>query len=758
MLAAAAQAAKPPVKPAPPAPHKTDADRDKLFDDLEARAAGLADPDDLGVIVVLREPAQPDKVRGLERRAGLAVVKRFTLIEAVSGKVPKGRLEALAADSLVDHVELNSRVRAWNDTAQESFGVTAARINAPSLDGNADSDPASYTRDDLVAAVIDTGIDAGHRDLDGGKVIAFKDFVNGAIAPYDDEGHGTHVAATIAGDGEARGDRLHRGVAPGAALVGIKVLDGAGNGTMDTVLSGIEWAVQNRATYGIEAINLSLGAAGCSDGADADSLAVDRATDAGLVVSVAAGNEGAAPCTIGSPGAAAKAVTVGAMADMGVGGFFQARFSSRGKTLDGRVKPDVSAPGVEITSAAANTADGYAVHSGTSMATPFVAGVALLMLDASPALAPQAVKDKLMQTAIDWGRGPTGAAGGTGADPEYGAGRLDAYAALRSAGAALGGGPSGPTHEHRDGTLSGTGTSADYELEVRDTAFPIAATLVLTQLTRGSAASPDFDLYLFDPSGKIVASAETTSRQESLSFRPPALGTYTLRVRSYRGNGEYSLDWSAGLRDPGYVRPKGASPLRVALVPAFKQCTTDRANTQHGAPLAFGACSPPVQASDHLTVGSPEANGAGASSVGFVLIRVIGGNSTTVQDEADVAVHVKITDVRRKADLTDYTGGLLAKVGIRGTDKLNGTSGTDSGTSQDFTLDFAVPCVATASTGPGSDCTVGTSVDAVAPGAVVEGARSVWQLDQIQVYDGGADGLPGTGDNTPFAVQGVFVP
>ena len=278
--------------------------------------------------------------------------------------------------------------------------------------------------------MIDTGIDATHLDLDGGKVIAWKDYVNIQPTPYDDNGHGTHVSGTIAGDGDGRADHLYHGVAPAAGLIGLKVLNSAGSGSFSNVIAALDWIVANKATYGIEAANLSLGADGCNSGTDLTSQAIERAVDAGIVVVVAAGNAGPGTCTVGTPGAAPAALTVGAMTDLGPGGFYLASFSSRGLTADGRIKPDVVAPGVSVTSSAANTTNGYSIYSGTSMATPFVVGVSLLMRDANPSLTPQQIKDTMTSTAEDWGP--------PGADGDYGAGRLDAYAALRAAGAPLG--------------------------------------------------------------------------------------------------------------------------------------------------------------------------------------------------------------------------------------------------------------------------------------------------------------------------------
>ncbi len=422
------------------------------------------------------------------------------------------------------------------------------------------------------------------------------------------------------------------------------------------------------------------------------------------------------------------------------------------------MKPDISAPGYQITSAARGTGNGYVVFSGTSMATPFVAGVALLMLEANGALTPLDVKTKIMQTAEDWGRGANNAPATTGADPEYGAGRLDAYAALKSAGAPIGTAPPGPVHTHYDGTLSGAGAQIDYPILVRDTRFPIAATLIIPQIVGGSASSPDFDLYLISPTGTTVAQSEFITRQEELGFLPTVTGTYTVRVKSFAGSGGFFVDTSAGLNDPGYVRSKGATPLRAPLVPAFAQCAAGSANRTHGPALAYPSCNPPAQVPGQLTVGTPDANSQTANFAGFVRLNVLPGDPGTGADEADVEFTVSATDVRRRTTLVDYTGELETRLSLRRTDKQNGT-GTDSATVQDFTTSFAVPCTATGSTTTGADCSISTTADAVTPGSVVESKRALWQLGQVQVFDGGsdndADTVPG---NTLFAVQGIFVP
>jgi len=204
----------------------------------------------------------------------------------------------------------------------------------------------------------------------------------------------------------------------------------------------------------------------------------------------------------------------------------------------------------------------------------------------------------------------------------------------------------------------------------------------------------------------------------------------------------------------GYPRPKIAAALSVSLVPAYAPCTA--ANREHGPPLAFASCHPPAQASPALTIGTPDANSNPAESVGLVKARAVGGVPGTPADEADVAVEVSLSDVRALTTLDDYAGELELELGVRTTDRFNGGAGP--GTVIDTVLPVAVPCGATSSTTVGATCAVVTTIDALIPGAIPEGRRSVWEIGQVRVNDGGSDGLAATQPNDPFAVQGVFVP
>ena len=207
---------------------------------------------------------------------------------------------------------------------------------------------------------------------------------------------------------------------------------------------------------------------------------------------------------------------------------------------------------------------------------------------------------------------------------------------------------------------------------------------------------------------------------------------------------------------PGNPRPKGATPTRVSLVPSFTQCTAT--NRMHGPPLAFGSCNPPALASSQLTVGTPDANGAPAKAEGSAKLESLVGNPATPADEADARITVSMTDVRRNTTgFPDYTGQLQLDTSIRMTDRDNGPS--LFATVQDMPFRVTVPCTATGDTTVGSTCAVTTTADAVAgAGAIKEGRRAIWELGQVRLNDGGADGVASTTPNSVFAVQGVLVP
>lgn len=217
-----------------------------------------------------------------------------------------------------------------------------------------------------------------------------------------------------------------------------------------------------------------------------------------------------------------------------------------------------------------------------------------------------------------------------------------------------------------------------------------------------------------------------------------------------------------------HPRPKGATPVLVSLVPAYEPCTSP--NRTHGPPLAFPSCSPPVQTSDFLTVGTPDANGVAANSVGSVKLRVIVG-APGPPDDTDLEITGGITDVRCKtgvsscgnanaADGPDYTGELQGNATIRITDHHNAAAaggGPDPATVVDVPFPFMFVCENTADTSIGASCRV-PPPSCLGCFPRFEGKRTVVEITQIRISDGGPDGVSATAGNTLFAVQGAFIP
>ncbi|GAA4524466.1 S8 family serine peptidase [Amycolatopsis samaneae] len=289
----------------------------------------------------------------------------------------------------ISRVSADKRVR----VAQDRNGGTA-QVGAP------EAWQRGFTGAGTTIAVVDTGIDENHPDLKG-KTVASADF-SGEGDTVDRHGHGTHVASIAAGTGAASGGR-YKGVAPDAKLMVAKVFGAGGEGDTAQVIAGVDWAV----AQGAKIVNLSLGA-GVTDGSDPLSQEIDRlSARSGTLFVVAAGNAGSGNRTVTSPGTAVSALTVGAVDGRNA----LAWFSSRGPRLgDALVKPEITAPGVDITAArAAGTGMGspvddyYTTASGTSMATPSVTGSAAILLQQHPELSGDTLKNLVVTTAKDAG-------------------------------------------------------------------------------------------------------------------------------------------------------------------------------------------------------------------------------------------------------------------------------------------------------------------------------------------------------------------
>ncbi len=427
--------------------------RDKMSDSVAALAAdggnGLVD-------IVVRYDQHPamfddDVVADL----GGVVLRNYKSLEMRAIRLPASALEDLAAEENVDWLSL--------DSAIASLSV-ASRLTA-NLPSGASANT-GYDGEDIGIAIIDTGV-SKHADL-GANFLQYSfldgayptpEIVDGAIVNLNDTGrddrfgHGTHVAGIITGNGlDSGGD--YEGSAKSAAVLALQVLDHKGAGQMSDVLAALDWLHEFGSYFNIRIVNLSLGmGVGESNATDPMVLAAERLWDAGIVVVVAAGNEGFhGNMTITSPGNSRKVITVGSLTDNSTGGDFSddyvSSFSSRGPTVgDFVLKPDLVAPGNGLVAAipknaklkkdlpgrlvACSTSDcdsDYLQLSGTSMATPMVAAAVARMLQKDPAASPATIKARLMRSSRKVDDEPTAA----------GAGALDVEAALNDTGVVAG--------------------------------------------------------------------------------------------------------------------------------------------------------------------------------------------------------------------------------------------------------------------------------------------------------------------------------
>jgi subtilisin family serine protease len=367
-------------------------------------AAGALDPELFNVSRLIRDGLADESGEGLPliiKYTGGRVPAALTTVDGATGRRVLESIDAVAVEQRRDDagalwadiaggpataslaagvgkVLLDTRVEALNDVGNAQIGVPAAR-------------QAGLTGEGVTVAVLDTGWDHDHPDLQD-RVIGEWNFFRNSADANDDNGHGTHVAGTVAGSGAASGGR-YAGVAPDADLLVGKVLDAGGSGFTSDVLAGMEWAV----AQGADIVNMSLGSRNPSSGGDVLSEAANNlSAQSDTLFVVAAGNSGPGATTIGALAAADSTLTLGAVDSTGA----IASFSSRGPRLgNGAVKPDITAPGVNVTSARAKGTpigdidpdgpigpidDNYTVLSGTSMATPSAAGAVALIAQQHP--------------------------------------------------------------------------------------------------------------------------------------------------------------------------------------------------------------------------------------------------------------------------------------------------------------------------------------------------------------------------------------
>jgi serine protease AprX len=405
---------------------------DKMDREVAKRAAGfsglglgLATAD---VIVTLEKGATlPPAFLRYSNNGKLSVINGYVL-----DRVPVSLLATLAKSTSVHRVHTNRKARKHD-------ALSSVAVNANAVDtGNGINNPSlyGYTGAGVTVAFIDSGVTSyQHPDLTDGRVLAFVDFVNGRTTKYDDNGHGTHVAGILGGSGQLSAKK-YAGIAPGASLVSLKVLNQNGEGSVGNILKALDWVYKNGKAYGVRVVNLSVGAAVTeSYYTDPLTLATKTLVDRGITVVAAAGNNGLNEAGqpqwggIASPANAPWVLTVCAFSTNGTYSTADdavARFSSAGPTsLDFAAKPDVCAPGVGVVSTAGPESTlfqsglittpswlvpgtvpslypyvPYESLTGSSMAAPLVSGAVALMLQANPNLTPNLIKAILEFTAI----------------------------------------------------------------------------------------------------------------------------------------------------------------------------------------------------------------------------------------------------------------------------------------------------------------------------------------------------------------------
>lgn len=341
-------------------------------------------------IIIKYKKDRKDKISSMSGK----IKYQLSVVDSIACNMSLSDISILKDDPDVDYISYDNKVFAQLDIVNKTIKTNIAKNY-------------NLTGKDITVAVIDTGL-APHVDLfkPTNRILYFKDFVNNRSKLYDDNGHGTHVAGIIAGNGYSSKEK-YKGIAPSTNLVIVKALDSSGSGSTSDIVSAIQWVIENKDVYNIKILNLSLGTPISSDNNPSPLRdAVEEAIRADITVVCAAGNSGPSRGSILCPGNSPYAITVGAVDDNKtpeINDDFIANFSSRGPTKEGIKKPDIVAPGVDIMSISNKNPSGYSSLSGTSMATPIITGACALLYERYGDLSPRKVKNMLMNSCSNIG-------------------------------------------------------------------------------------------------------------------------------------------------------------------------------------------------------------------------------------------------------------------------------------------------------------------------------------------------------------------
>lgn len=538
-----------PAAPAQDAP-KIDA---RLLRDLGTAAAN--DP----LLVIVETVGNSHAAASSARAMGVQVVWEYDLIDAFAGRVLPSDVPRLAAQPWVEQVWRSEPVGALMDNSVKDIQATNAWN-------------AGYNGAGVTVAILDTGIEV----LDpafAAAIVSCVSTVGGLTVPEcdDTDGHGTHVAGTVASR-----DATFRGVAWGASVAAVRVLHVAGVGTSADIIAGMDWVRNNKdlVTPRIRVASMSIGFLdpGCGDGKGPEAEAADALVAAGVGFAIAAGNTGHNTCTVDGASAAFNVVTVGAADDKNTADPLDdtlADFSSGGPTKDGRLKPELSAPGVSIRSVFLGPTT--TELDGTSMATPHVGGAMAVLLQKEPLLTPAQVKDRLQNTAI-----ATNEATGTLPNNDWGHGLLNVCRLLQLSGCSQG---ATPRFVHVD--------SIGMSFRHQGAKHTVTTTVTVKDQNGALVQGVTVSLDLTNPAGTVVSLSGTTGNGGAATLSKSNAGghgTYRACVTSLSG----SYDPSANLETCDALNVTEAPAPSAAPTPAPARTGPRRGDARWPPGLGWG--------------------------------------------------------------------------------------------------------------------------------------------------------------------------